>query len=65
MNENLMNECKRLFAPSAVLNDFKTVASEDINSLFKRVSNVEKQGEKNEKDFIATRELTEANRKGL
>jgi hypothetical protein len=26
MNENLMNECKRLFAPSAVLNDFKTVA---------------------------------------
>lgn len=58
-----MNECKRLFAPSAGLNDFKTLAQEDINSLFKRVSNIEKSTEKSAQDINMLRELNETNRK--
>ena len=65
MEENLLNECKRLFAPAAVLNDFKTLTQEDINSLFKRVSNIEKGGEKNTQDIGMLRELNEANRKAM
>lgn len=65
IEQNLMNECKRLFAPAAGLTDFKTLTQEDINSLFKRVSNLEKSGEKNNQDINMLRELNEANRKAM